>query len=311
MADIYELAFDHARVGMFIVDIDQSILAWNSWMQEKTMIVKSKAVGVSLDKLYPDMKSPRFNWALDQVINNKSEQVMSYALNRYLIPIPVTVSNSSEVEMMPQQVYMSPITLDSGVTAAIILINDMTENVSRSESLIQVAYQLEEDSNRDSLTNIYNRRYLTEWLSQQAKLVDRYHFKISCLLFDLDFFKSINDDHGHDKGDEVLIEFSEYIASTLRETDIMVRYGGEEFVVMLSHTDINVARVIAERLRIEVQGLSVAGLPEGAITTSIGVACWNDLKNEDHSDLLKRADAALYKAKHHGRNCICIADEFI
>lgn len=310
MVNMYQSAFKHVRAGMFVVDREHIIHAWNRWMVDHTSIQEEMAVGVTLESLYPTLENNRFNWAIAQAIDHNAEQVMSYALNRYLIPIPLESSVDEDgVKLMPQQVYISPIRLDDTNSGAVILLVDMTENVIRSNTLLQVAFKLEEDSHRDILTNAYNRRFLTEWLLQQGKLMDRYNFQISCLLFDLDHFKSINDEYGHDKGDEVLVAFSKYVASTLRDSDVLVRYGGEEFLVLLSHTDLEMAIQIAERLRHRIEHLSVAGLPKGKVTTSIGVACWCDGKSSEYSVLLKAADDALYRAKKSGRNKVCSAHD--
>ncbi|MDF1795067.1 MAG: diguanylate cyclase [Coxiellaceae bacterium] len=306
---MYQSAFDVAPVGLFIIDLGHHIHAWNRWMQEHTEIPSEKAIGSTLELLYPGIENPRFSWALDQAISHNAEQVMSYALNRYLIPIPVDYAGEEDVKFMPQQIYISPVALDDGEKAAVVLLVDMTENVIRSNALLQVAFKLEEDSHRDTLTNAYNRRFLTEWLVQQRKLIERYHYSVSCLLFDIDHFKKINDDFGHDKGDEVLVAFVKYITSTLRDSDILVRYGGEEFLVLLSHTEMNMALQTAERIRERIEKLSIAGLPQGRLTTSIGVSCWSCNDNADYNYLLKLADDALYQAKNNGRNRVCAAGE--
>ncbi|MDF1654274.1 MAG: diguanylate cyclase [Coxiellaceae bacterium] len=309
MKNMYEEAFNIVPVGIFIVDLGHRVHAWNRWMTQHTEISSEQAANKTLEELFPTFQNARFCWALDQVVTHKAEQVMSYALNRYLIPVPVSYAGEEDVKFMPQQVYLSPVELPDGTQAATILLIDMTENVIRSNTLLQVAFKLEEDSHRDTLTNAYNRRFLTEWLMHQAKLIERYHYSISCLLFDLDHFKSINDEFGHDKGDEVLVAFVKYVATTLRDSDILVRYGGEEFLVLLSHTELEMARQAAERIRERIETLSVAGLPPGKLTTSIGVSCWSGECKSDHNRLLKLADDALYQAKNQGRNRVCVASE--
>ncbi len=309
MTNVYQQAFDIIPVGVFIIDLEHRVHAWNRWMIQHTKITAEQTKNKTLEDLFPAFQNARFCWALDQVISHNAEQIMSYALNRYLIPIPVNYAGEEEVKFMPQQVYLSPVKLEDGTPAAVVLVLDMTENVIRSNTLLQVAFKLEEDSHRDTLTNAYNRRFLTEWLMQQAKLIERYHYTVSCLLFDLDHFKRINDEYGHDKGDEVLVEFVQYVSTTLRDSDILVRYGGEEFLVLLSHTEIEMARQAAERIRQRIERLSVAGLPAGKLTTSIGVSCWSGENTGDYNNLLKHADDALYYAKNHGRNRVCVAGE--
>jgi two-component system cell cycle response regulator len=132
---------------------------------------------------------------------------------------------------------------------------------------------------------------------------------LSFVIMDIDFFKSVNDTHGHDVGDEVLKEFASRIAANVRGIDLACRYGGEEFVVVMPDTDVSFAYMVAERLRqqIEVTPMAISRAPSALnITISIGIA-----KSENGDDtaeaLLHRADQALYRAKRSGRNRV-VAD---
>jgi len=156
----------------------------------------------------------------------------------------------------------------------------------------------------DTLTGLHNRRYMT---SQAGALVKRAVLggePISALLVDIDHFKRINDTFGHDVGDEVLREFAVRLATNVRAIDLACRYGGEEFVVIMPDTQLKDALRIAERLRLHVSGspFRVSGLAEQlSVTISVGVACTLGA-NDTQEALLKRADAAVYEAKAHGRN---------
>jgi two-component system cell cycle response regulator len=130
----------------------------------------------------------------------------------------------------------------------------------------------------------------------------------SILLMDIDHFKSFNDTYGHQVGDQVLASFGQVLAKTVRRTDMPVRYGGEEMVVILPDTKADQAAIAAEKIRKVVESMQLydlEGNPIRQITTSIGVAQYTtrDLKSED---LVRRADDALYKCKGSGRNCIHI-----
>jgi two-component system cell cycle response regulator len=159
----------------------------------------------------------------------------------------------------------------------------------------------------DPLTGLHNRRYLDCHL---RSLVERAHAgkPVAVLTFDLDYFKRINDTYGHDAGDDVLKEFSRRLKNFVRDTDLVVRHGGEEFLVIMPDTDSRLAINIAERLRRDVQNevfVTRAGASIAA-TVSIGVA---ELQGENDSPdaLLRRADQALYAAKREGRNRV-VAD---
>jgi diguanylate cyclase (GGDEF)-like protein len=157
----------------------------------------------------------------------------------------------------------------------------------------------------DSLTLLGNRAALEAAIKQELPFAERHHQDLSILMIDVDYFKSINDTHGHDKGDQVLREIARNIQAICRETDITFRYGGEEFLVILRNTNTRGAHIIAERLRQQIARSSIA-IQEGAIcpTVSIGISSLHHGRKEKAQHLFKRADMALYQAKAAGRNCV-------
>ena len=156
----------------------------------------------------------------------------------------------------------------------------------------------------DSLTGLYNRRYLMAHLDDQLKRMQLSEKAMSLMMFDIDFFKSVNDTHGHGVGDEVLRELAVRVTKNLRSFDTVARYGGEEFVVVMPDTDLGIAMSVAERLRANVAGEPFkvsAPVGELSITLSIGVT--RALGVDDTTDaLIGRADEALYHGKRTGRN---------
>jgi diguanylate cyclase (GGDEF)-like protein len=161
----------------------------------------------------------------------------------------------------------------------------------------------------DELTGANNRRYLRRVLEDEWGRAVRYNMEISLAILDLDHFKEINDAHGHLAGDQVLKTVAHEINENLRDTDHFVRYGGEEFVVVLPQTGAaNAARVI-DRMRMLVANrpLLVAGAPNLEVTFSAGVACFPNIDVNSAEELLARADEALLAAKREGRNQIRIA----
>ncbi len=156
-------------------------------------------------------------------------------------------------------------------------------------------------SMHDSLTEIGNRQAMETSFLRETKLAKRHHQPLSVLMIDVDHFKRINDSVGHMNGDETLIQIVKSIQQTLRETDQVFRYGGEEFVALLHNTGAHEARVIAERIRVNV-AMSPVSLENQDLfcTVSIGIGCFNGLENG--KELLEKADAALYQAKNSGRN---------
>jgi two-component system, cell cycle response regulator len=155
----------------------------------------------------------------------------------------------------------------------------------------------------DSLTGLYNRRYLETHLGHLIEHFINRGKALSILAIDVDFFKPINDTHGHDAGDKVLQELAVRIRQCTRTIDLCCRTGGEEFILVLPSTDLNDADTIAERLRKSV-AMKPFAVSEGqgvSVTISIGLAALGDA-SDTLDKLLKRADSALYKAKREGRN---------
>src|SRR5215475_12632969 len=161
----------------------------------------------------------------------------------------------------------------------------------------------------DQLTGLHNRRYMSRHLDNLVASAKKSEAPTAFVIMDIDYFKAVNDTHGHDIGDEVLKEFANRIAANVRGIDLACRYGGEEFVVVMPDTDLSFAYSISERLRhsIETTPVKISRAPNALnITISIGIA---GLENGDASAeaLLRRADQALYRAKRSGRNKV-VAD---
>jgi two-component system, cell cycle response regulator len=161
----------------------------------------------------------------------------------------------------------------------------------------------------DALTGLHNRRYLETHLATLAEQASVRAKPLALMMLDIDYFKSINDSHGHDAGDDVLREFAIRVRTSIRGIDLACRYGGEEFVIVMPETDLHVAGMVAERLRNAIAGEPFAVNKASKrihVTISIGLTTL-EAKDETVGDLLKRADTALYRAKHDGRNRVVSA----
>lgn len=156
----------------------------------------------------------------------------------------------------------------------------------------------------DPLTGLYNRRYMESHLATLVQRAADRGKPISLLIVDIDYFKAVNDTHGHDAGDEVLREFAERLNRNVRGIDLACRFGGEEFIVVMPDTDAGFAHMVAERLRQEIAGrpFTIAGGTAGLdMTASLGITSLEG-PADTVEQLLKRADQALYRAKREGRN---------
>ncbi len=162
--------------------------------------------------------------------------------------------------------------------------------------------KLHEAAITDYLTGLYNRRFLEQILQREKAIADRYGLPFSLILSDLDNFKIINDIYGHQVGDKILVEIAKLLRNNLRATDILGRWGGEEFLIILPNTDIKKALRVAEKLKELLCYLKVP--PVEGVTASFGVSEYQ--KGETYEETIKRADLALYKAKAEGKNCNCL-----
>lgn len=165
-----------------------------------------------------------------------------------------------------------------------------------------------EDKNReyetlastDSLTGLYNRHKFSQLYLSSYQAMTQRHNEMSLIILDIDFFKKVNDTHGHNIGDNVLVQISHTLLKTLRNIDIICRWGGEEFVALLPTASLQNAVILAEKLRENIENLEMDIV--GSVTASFGVASVKE--GEAMQDVVERADKALYIAKNGGRNCV-------
>ncbi len=219
----------------------------------------------------------------------------------------------------------SPILGDKGESrGALATFDDITELEQKNEQLSEMVIELKESSDkisrqneklhilatRDPLTNCLNRRSFFEYCNSEFETATRDGTPLSCIMTDIDHFKSVNDTYGHGVGDEVIKAVTENLRVGLRTIDYIGRYGGEEFCLLLPGVPIEQAAVVADRLRglIEEKVSSASSKIEHTITSSFGVSS-TEMAPSDPSKLIDQADQALYASKTSGRNRVTRFDE--
>lgn len=193
-------------------------------------------------------------------------------------------------------VCSQPLILSNNSIGAVIVFTDITDRKRMERELYKMSVT-------DSMTGLYNRRFMMEMLINNKNQADRHNTTFSILMLDIDKFKSINDTYGHETGDDVILKTAVTLKESIRTADIASRWGGEEFLIVLTNTDLEGAKVVAEKIRSQIETLKVEPLQR--ITVSVGVASY--IKGESLKELIKRADNALYEAKASGRNCVRIS----
>ena len=187
--------------------------------------------------------------------------------------------------------------------------DEMLVRVNALLKIKQIKDKLEKVSTSDDLTGLHNRKYLQERLEEEISRARRYGTKLSCILFDLDFFKVVNDMYGYEWGDILLKNIANKLVAMARKEDIVTRYGDEEFLLVLPNTSEENAFLFGERFRREVEKMEFipAGEDEAhEVTISGGISTYPCMKDvdEDANTVIRYAEHALYNAKHRGRNKI-------
>ncbi|MDH3360187.1 MAG: response regulator [Desulfobulbaceae bacterium] len=157
------------------------------------------------------------------------------------------------------------------------------------------------DAHVDSLTNVFNRRTFNTFLAQEEERASRYSRPLAMIMADIDNFKDVNDTYGHDVGDQVLIEVANLLRRSCRGSDLLARFGGEEFVILLPEADVEDAIIYAEKARVRIEKHTFPQVEK--LTASFGIA---ELRKNDALGMVKRADQALYVAKNSGRNKVSV-----
>lgn len=178
------------------------------------------------------------------------------------------------------------------------LISKTKELEEKNKELEKKNLLLEELSITDNLTKLYNRNRLNQTLVSEFNRASRYPYSFGLMMVDIDYFKKVNDVYGHQVGDKVLKEIAEVLKTHTRKTDIVGRWGGEEFLIICSETDLEGILSLAEKIRSEIASYSFSCKEQK--TASIGVSIYK--QGDEDKELIKRADDALYQAKESGRN---------
>lgn len=184
--------------------------------------------------------------------------------------------------------------------------NVFLQRQALQEELEETNKLLSKISTTDDLMQIYNRRYLIHRLEDELTRIKRYNYPFSAIMIDLDYFKKINDKYGHTQGDKALKGLAVFLKSNIRTMDILCRYGGEEIVILLPHTNDKGASLTAERIRSRVKDHNFGDNDNPLrFTISIGLVTFDGLDDINVDKVIKALDTQLYKAKNTGRNKVC------
>ncbi len=293
------------NTGVLVLDEAFNIVIWNRFLQVHTDKFGADIIGQSIFQAFPELPERWLTRKLMSVMQLNTPNFCSWEQRHHLFELPHTRPITTDSEFMAQNCTFLPIVTESSCKHICILIEDVTDVCHYQGQLQKALEELAQMSRIDGLTQIYNRRHWQESLEQEFAKAKRHSKSLSLVMLDLDYFKLLNDNYGHQCGDMVLIEVSKLIGSLLRVEDIFGRYGGEEFAIILPETDLSGAIELAERIcsAVAKKSLEYNG-EEINVTISLGVA---QLRNKEvsYEGLISQADSALYQAKAEGRNKVC------
>jgi diguanylate cyclase len=296
----FEQILETINIGIVILDEEMKVRYWNRWMESRSGIAEKKITGSPIFDFFPTLNTPKFLRGFKSVLTFGNFSFFSQKLHQYLFPFTPESSFESRFDKMQQSCFMGPLRdKDNAITALYLTVQDVTELAAYENKLLEMNL-------RDALTGVYNRRFLEMRLRDEFERHVRYSRKFSIIMFDIDFFKKVNDTYGHQCGDFIITSVSGKVASIIRKTDFLARYGGEEFCCILPETDVASAAILAERFRTAIAGMNNIYLDsEIRVTISLGVS---EIREEISTPeaLLQKADKALYMAKDTGRNRVVV-----
>jgi len=312
MADVLQSASDHADANAVLKATAMELVPGFSgalyvFNNSRDRLVLSTTWARSENDALPETINPNACWALKRGkphLNRGDSAKLCCAHH-------VGSETSLEIPMIARgeivgllQLFASGISAEQRLEHVTALGSALADGMSLALANMALREKLRNQALRDPLTGLYNRRYMEDCLQRFVRLAERENREISLIMVDLDHFKRLNDEHGHSFGDQVLRDAALTLTGSLRETDIVCRFGGEELVVILPDCPLERAADKAELLRLRVEELSNT---HGAdISASFGVASAPHT-SQSVTDLLQAADQALYKAKQGGRNQVAKA----
>jgi diguanylate cyclase (GGDEF)-like protein len=312
MADVLQSAADHidanavlkATAVKLVPGFPGALYVFNN---SRDRLVLSSSWGNADGQKLPETINPNSCWAVKRgkPHTNHTEPdrlcCEHHSSSAAILEIPM-IARGEIVGLL--QIFAEGADAEERLETVTALAAALADGMSLALANMALREKLRNQALRDPLTGLYNRRYMEDTLQRMVRLAERENREISVLMLDLDHFKRLNDERGHAFGDQVLKDTAVALIGSLRETDVVCRYGGEEIVVILPDCPIERAVDKAEQLRLRIEELSNAhGAP---ISASFGVSSVPHT-SQSVSDVLAAADSALYKAKQNGRNQVTTA----
>lgn len=300
---------ESVEVGLVVLDLDFRVQAWNGFMENHSGITASKIRNRVIFELFPDIPKAWLSRKVDAVALLNTRAFTSWEQRPYLFRFRNTRPITGTEDYMYQNLTISPLSGSTGqVEKVCLMVYDVTDIATGKRALERANEQLAKLSMTDRLTGLLNRGTWENLVDAEFERFRRYGQATSLVMFDIDFFKRVNDNHGHLAGDEVIKHTAATAKSNLRQSDSIGRYGGEEFGIILPETDAEGARIICERIRESIeQSIVQTSVAPIQYTVSVGISQLTG-SPENHMTWMQQADEALYTAKKGGRNLVVVSE---
>lgn len=293
------IIFNTIDNGVIILDKELNVRAWNNWLKLRTGIKEEEILNKNLIEEFPYIKDKKLKRKVLSVLITGNPSFYSVKPHQYLINIKLNNILTHIFPSMQQDVTIVPYDNEKGLVR--VYIYDKTSHCETN-------YKLEQLSNVDPMTGIYNRRYFKEVSKKIVSLSNRNKQELVILILDIDKFKNINDKYGHTIGDQVIIKFARLLEKNIRNSDVVSRFGGEEFVILLNNINVEKRFLVSKKIQKELSLMNIYNENNEIfnITTSIGISKYDFIEDKTIEDTINRTDKGLYEAKSTGRNKIII-----
>lgn len=300
---------ESVEIGLVVLDLEFKVQLWNGFMENHSGLTSTAVREQNIFSLFPELPAAWLKRKIDTVVMLNTRAFTSWELRPYLFRFGSSRPITGTSPYMFQNVTISPLVEpDGSIKRVCLMVYDVTDVASSRMELEQVNAELDRLSKTDNLTKLLNRGAWEDKLNSEFDRFSRYGHDCTLIMLDIDNFKRVNDLHGHQVGDEVIRHLADTMRASLRNTDYLGRYGGEEFAIILPETNLEGACVIAERLRQTIADSSISSHDINvSYTISLGVAALHK-QTPSSQHWLRQADAALYAAKHGGRNQVVCAE---
>jgi len=303
--DLYRLMAESAVDCIWLYDLDNQKF---KYVSPSVLQLRGRTASEAIQEKLADSMTPESLDIVTQAVDRlagysgkeqisqpvRIDEIRQYRKDGSVLPVEVTI-----------RLVADPVTGSKDILG---VSRDITGLKKREAQMIAEIESLRHRIAVDEMTGANNRYYFDLRAGEEIERSERYRTQLNLIIFDLDHFKQVNDIWGHETGDKVLIQVAGIVKAMIRKTDILARWGGEEFVLMVPQTDLEGTLALAEKLRLAIAGANFPGVER--MTASFGLA--QRISGETYDSWFNRADQALYRAKNHGRNCVMTdADDHI